>query len=226
MKIFITGTPERAEELKRKLPQNADVDYFEPDAYVEEVDLDSYDLIFDLNLDDEPEKLAMYIDLENTPVIVSSVKTQLAEMVYLCPEPFSAPLFGINALTGFIDRPIMEMSCLNPENAGQLQKICEWLGWEVKIVGDRVGMVSPRVILMIINEAFYTLQEGTASEADIDESMKLGTNYPYGPFEWCANIGIADVYETLECIYQDTHDERYKICPLLKTRYLQSVIAE
>ena len=142
----------------------------------------------------------------------------------MCPEPFAAPLYGINGLTGFIDRPIMEMSCLNPENAGQLKKICEWLGWEVKIVADRVGMVSPRVILMIINEAFYTLQEGTASEADIDESMKLGTNYPYGPFEWCRNIGIADVYETLESLYQDTHDERYKICPLMKTRYLQDAV--
>jgi 3-hydroxybutyryl-CoA dehydrogenase len=73
---------------------------------------------------------------------------------------------------------------------------------------------------MIINEAYYTVQEGTANRADIDQAMKLGTNYPLGPFEWCHKIGIADVYETLEAIYNDTHDERYKICSLLKHDYL------
>jgi 3-hydroxybutyryl-CoA dehydrogenase len=82
-------------------------------------------------------------------------------------------------------------------------------------------MVTPRILFMIINEACYTLQEGTASKEDIDTSMKLGTNYPFGPFEWANKIGIKHVYETLEAIYLDTHDERYKVCPLLKTMYLK-----
>jgi len=82
-------------------------------------------------------------------------------------------------------------------------------------------MITPRVVCMIINEAFYTVQEGTATEGDIDQAMKLGTNYPHGPFEWCDKIGLNDVYETLEALYQDTHDERYKICSLLKQRYLR-----
>jgi 3-hydroxybutyryl-CoA dehydrogenase len=42
-----------------------------------------------------------------------------------------------------------------------------------------------------------------------------------GPFEWANKIGIKHVYETLDAIYNDTHDERYKICPLLKTKYLR-----
>jgi 3-hydroxybutyryl-CoA dehydrogenase len=75
---------------------------------------------------------------------------------------------------------------------------------------------------MIINEACYTLQEGTASMQDIDISMKLGTNYPFGPFEWADKIGIKHVYETLKAVYDDTHDERYKICPMLKTIYLKN----
>jgi 3-hydroxybutyryl-CoA dehydrogenase len=95
------------------------------------------------------------------------------------------------------------------------------LNWNYKIVEDRVGMVTPRIIFMIINEACYTLQEGTASMQDIDISMKLGTNYPMGPFEWANKIGINHVYQTLENLYQDTHDERYKVCPLLKTKYLK-----
>ena len=74
---------------------------------------------------------------------------------------------------------------------------------------------------MIINEAYYTAQEGTASREDIDMAMKLGTNYPYGPFEWSERIGINHIYELLEAIYDDTHDERYKICSLLKQEYLK-----
>ena len=70
---------------------------------------------------------------------------------------------------------------------------------------------------MIINEAYYTLQEGTASRADIDTAMKLGTNYPFGPFEWSKRIGIKTIVKLLDNIYADTHDERYKICPLLRS---------
>ena len=77
---------------------------------------------------------------------------------------------------------------------------------------------------MIINEACYTLQEGTASIPDIDLGMKLGTSFPYGPFEWADRIGLEDIYTTLEAVYDDTKDERYKICPLLKTKYLRDEI--
>jgi 3-hydroxybutyryl-CoA dehydrogenase len=96
------------------------------------------------------------------------------------------------------------------------------LGLAFLSVEDRVGLIKPRVIFMIINEACYTLQEGTASIEDIDLSMKLGTNYPFGPFEWCDKIGIGYVFETLFSLYDDTKDERYKICPLLKTKYLRN----
>jgi 3-hydroxybutyryl-CoA dehydrogenase len=74
---------------------------------------------------------------------------------------------------------------------------------------------------MVINEAYYTLQEKTATTADIDLAMKLGTNYPYGPFEWAARIGLENIYQLLQAVYADTQDERYRICPLLKKTYLR-----
>jgi len=77
-------------------------------------------------------------------------------------------------------------------------------------------MATPRVVSMIINEAYYLLQERGAAANDIDAALKLGVNYPYGPFEWAEKIGIANIAQTLEAVYHDTHDERYKICPLLK----------
>jgi 3-hydroxybutyryl-CoA dehydrogenase len=73
---------------------------------------------------------------------------------------------------------------------------------------------------MIINEAYYAAQDGIASREDIDKAMRLGTNYPHGPFEWAERIGLSAVYQLIESLYRDTHDERYKVCPLLKKEYL------
>jgi 3-hydroxybutyryl-CoA dehydrogenase len=77
---------------------------------------------------------------------------------------------------------------------------------------------------MIINEAYLTVQEGTATREDIDIAMKLGTNYPYGPFEWCEKIGVQNVLAILNAAYADTKDERYKPSALLKKESLLAAI--
>jgi 3-hydroxybutyryl-CoA dehydrogenase len=114
----------------------------------------------------------------------------------------------------------MEVSFWRTDDEPQLKRICQELNTDFLIVDDRVGLVTPRIICMIINEAYYSFMEGTASREDIDLAMKLGTNYPYGPFEWSQRIGIKHIYELLEALYEDTKDERYKICPLLRKEYL------
>ncbi|QIL76451.1 3-hydroxyacyl-CoA dehydrogenase family protein [Hymenobacter sp. HDW8] len=129
--------------------------------------------------------------------------------------------FGFCGLPTLLNRPLLEVSLYNEADANKLAEICAALGTGYRVVQDRVGLVTPRVICMIINEACYTLQEGTASIQDIDKSMKLGTSYPRGPFEWANLIGVSRVYAVLEAMWQDTHDERYKVCPLLKTMYLR-----
>ena len=88
------------------------------------------------------------------------------------------------------------------------------------VVDDRVGMVTPRIIFMIINEAYFTVQEGTAGKADIDQGMKLGTNYPYGPFEWSDRIGLQHVYELLEAVYEDTKMNVTRYVPCSKRSIL------
>jgi 3-hydroxybutyryl-CoA dehydrogenase len=123
-----------------------------------------------------------------------------------------------------VGRTLLEVSLLHPETLPLLENLCKQLNTEYILVEDRVGMVTPRVISMIINEAYYTVQEGTATREDIDLAMKLGTNYPYGPFEWCEKIGVRNIYELLEAVYNDTKDERYKICPLLKKEYLKNIL--
>ncbi|MCX6352323.1 MAG: 3-hydroxyacyl-CoA dehydrogenase family protein [Bacteroidetes bacterium] len=224
MKIFITGEEKRFEEIKFILPIDAEIIYQAFSGNLDETDLSSYDLVIDLNLDDEPENLLCYAGLKDKIVLGCAVKKQLTAMVSQLPDKLECNLIGMNLLPTFINRSLKEVSIFDKDKTEKAEAIFTQLNWQTQWVDDRVGMVTPRVIFMIINEAFYTLQEGTASEKDIDISMKLGTNYPFGPFEWSDKIGIKTIYETLEAIYQDTNEGRYKICPLLKTRYLKGKV--
>ena len=183
-------------------------------------DLEIYDLLFDLNLDDDPSRIEAYASLKQKLVIGCAVKKSLRQLVQASDKRINCHLIGMNALPTFINRSKVEISFLNSADAITFDEMAKQLNWEYLTVADAVGMVTPRVIAMVINEACFTLYEQTASMNDIDVAMKLGTNYPFGPFEWCDRIGVKDVYETLEAIAKDTNDPRYKICPLLKEKYL------
>ncbi len=223
MKIYVIGTENRIEELKLKLSSVEISKITAGPAYGASSE---YDLIIDLNFDDSEDNIQYYRDLEDTLVIVSAVKQQLRVAASKSSKPIKCKLAGLNAFPTFINRKLWEMSFLNDADEKYALEKLNDLNIEAKKVQDRVGMVTPRIILMIINEAFYTVQEGTAEKSNIDSAMKLGTNYPMGPFEWAEKIGIKDVYEGLKAIADDTGDERYKICPLLKSSYFESMIVE
>jgi 3-hydroxybutyryl-CoA dehydrogenase len=221
MRIIITGEPDRMEEMRSHLlAKNPVLEVDKSDGDAEE-DFDLYDVIFDLNFDDDPSNLALYAVLKEKPVFVNAVKLSLAEAIYTSGVKVKCQLFGVNALPTFITQELWEVSLYRRFETPVLTSLMNELQLPFIPIEDRVGLVKPRVIFMIINEACYTLQEGTATIEDIDTAMKLGTGYPYGPLEWCDKIGINAVFETLAAMYEDTKDERYKICPLLKTKYLK-----
>lgn len=93
------------------------------------------------------------------------------------------------------------------------------LGMEYELVNDEIGMVTPRIVSMIINEACFVLGEGTAEVEAVDQAMKLGTNYPKGPFEWADAIGIENVFHLLESLHIATGDGKYKIAPRLRRHH-------
>ena len=131
------------------------------------------------------------------------------------------PFFGFCGLPTLLNRRLLEVSLYHEADRAKLAETCAALGTDYRVVADRVGLVTPRVICQIINEACFTVQEGTATMQDVDLGMKLGTNYPRGPFAWANAIGVERVYAVLEAMWQDTHDERYKVCPLLKRQALR-----
>src|SRR4030095_774525 len=89
-------------------------------------------------------------------------------------------------------------------------------GINYSIVPDRVGLIFPGIISMIINEAAQVYSEGIASKEDIDTAMKLGTNYPMGPLEWADKLGIELVYNILSSLQNEMGEDRYRPHPSLK----------
>lgn len=223
MKILVVGSERIFGEFKEKFAggqagASHEYEFFGTEGLREE-DLEGAQLVFDFTIDDEPENIEKYLSFEHLTVFCNLSRMSLAEIRYYNPE-ISCTLVRFNGLPTFLNRPLLEISLMGARDEEKVSRICSSLDTGYAVVADRVGMATPRIICMIINEAYYTVQEGTASREDIDLGMKLGTNYPYGPFEWCRRIGIRHVYELLEAIYEDTKDERYKICPLLKKEYM------
>jgi len=81
---------------------------------------------------------------------------------------------------------------------------------------DSPGFVTNRILMPMLNEAFYCLMENVATKESIDEIMKLGMAHPMGPLELADLIGLDVCYNILEVLYQDFNDNKYLPCPLLK----------
>lgn len=217
MQILLIGPDNRLTGLAEKFTAHS-VQRHPVEKAVVAADLKGFDLVFDLAFDAHPDRLGLYATQTDTFFFLHANRIQLQLVAAELGVRLALfNLAGINAWPGCLAAEPWELSVATDNALERLDQAAAALGIRYLRVADRVGMVTPRVISMIINEAYYTLQEGTASKADIDAGMKLGTNYPKGPFAWAQEIGLAEVRALLEAMYADTQDPRYKLCPLLKT---------
>jgi 3-hydroxybutyryl-CoA dehydrogenase len=81
---------------------------------------------------------------------------------------------------------------------------------------DSVGAVLPRIVANLVNEAAFALTEGIAEAHDIDEAMKLGTNYPHGPLAWGDRIGLDQVAGIITALAAAYGSDRYRLAPALR----------
>ncbi|MBX3368475.1 MAG: 3-hydroxybutyryl-CoA dehydrogenase [Phycisphaeraceae bacterium] len=81
---------------------------------------------------------------------------------------------------------------------------------------DRAGFVSNRVLMPMINEAFYAWMEGVAEPEAIDGIMKLGCNFPMGPLRLADFIGLDTCVHIMNVLADGLNNDRYRACPLLK----------
>lgn len=120
----------------------------------------------------------------------------------------------INAWPTFLKRSVMEGSIAGEDRRGVAEKILSCFNRKVEWVPDEPGFITARIVSMIINEAYFTLEENISTKPEIDTAMKLGTNYPYGPFEWSQKIGLKNILDLLSNL--EIISERYAPSALLK----------
>jgi 3-hydroxybutyryl-CoA dehydrogenase len=148
-------------------------------------------------------------NLPAVPVFVNSVVTTLKEL------QAGKNTIRINGWNGFLSKSSWEICGTVDEKA---KGILDALGKKYLQIADEPGFISARIIAMIINEAYYAKGESVSTPDEIDIAMKLGTNYPYGPFEWAEKIGLGQVRQLLQRL--SLTDSRYTIAPALSEKII------
>ena len=202
MQIILHGTEVAKQELLLKAPPITTVHYVP--SIQNFSDYPKAEAYIDLSFENDKNTITLLKKL-NALVIINSVSDTLAE---------TDPAFiRINGWPGFLETAVFEASCVQanlkqPAEAvfKELNKIPEWLP-------DEPGFITPKVISMIINEAYFALEQEISSKEEIDTAMKLGTAYPYGPFEWAKKIGLNNIVRLLNRLSKEK--TRYTPAPLL-----------
>lgn len=199
MKVSIISSQALKDELINQCVNNDhEITWLENHESIQQADV-LIDLLF------EPSKIDQLKNANAQLVIVNGVDFTLADV----PENFCR----INAWPTFLKNKLIEIS-VSEIHFNLARDIFSSFGKKIEQVPDIKGFITPRVVSMIINEAYFALEENVSTKNEIDLAMKLGTNYPYGPFEWSEKIGLNKIYTLLDALSQE--NLRYTPAPLLK----------
>ncbi len=164
------------------------------------------DACIDLLFENNAERIAWLNNLQVTLIIINSVITPLKNI--------QQNFIRINGWNTFLKRPVIEAATNNASFKATTEGLFLNFGKKTGWVPDITGFITPRVVASIINEAFFALEENVSTEEEIDTAMKLGTNYPFGPFEWSKKIGLQNIYSLLTALSKE--QTRYQPASLLK----------
>jgi 3-hydroxybutyryl-CoA dehydrogenase len=190
MKIVVSGTKSLFEELVEGTKgSSVRTIYVETaDEFLNHADADAY---FDLGFENSTGRKKLLSTVLPKLVFINAVSYSLTET--------NDSFVRINGWTTFLKRSIIEASADNIVQ-NKAEQVLASLNKKIDWVPDIPGFISARVISMIVNEAYFALEEGVSTKAEIDIAMKLGTNYPYGPFEWSERVGLKNIYELLTAL--------------------------
>ena len=158
-------------------------------------------------------ELGLEIDADDGPALVSCRTASLAAQcgaADACGIMIGPPLAGARMAEVTRLPSTSEATCRAAEG------FMSALGLSVEWVADAPGLVLRRIVCQLVNEAAFAIGEGAGSAEDVDAGMKLGLNHPRGPVEWSEVIGPALVLETIDGLWAERREERYRAAPLLR----------
>lgn len=176
---------------------------------------DIYDLVIDLTILKTKAKILFLRELGRTTKaeIISDLTHCWAEMV-LKETP---KIMGAVSLLFYSPTANVEFYAKNMKTQLQIETFLETIGKSgIKNQELKLGFHYPRVISMIINEAYFALGDELTSAESIDLAMKFGVNYPLGPIEWGQKIGLPHIINLLTEYSEITEDPRYRVSTALK----------
>ena len=103
-----------------------------------------------------------------------------------------------------------------PETYELIRGLAEKMGKTPIAVNEAPGFAVNRILVPMINEAIFVLQEGIASPEDIDKGMVLGANHPIGPLALADLVGLDTLLSVQDNLYKEFGDPKYRACPLLR----------
>ena len=180
----------------------------------------------DLAVEAVPENLALKLEL------FRAADAALPPAALLCSNTSSISITQLAASTSRPER-VMGMHFMNPvplmklvelvrgvqtgdETYATVRALAEKLGKVVITSQDRPGFIVNRMLIPLLNEACFALQEGVGSPEDIDTGARLGLNHPLGPLELSDLIGLDTVLFIAEVLHRDLGDDKYRPASILR----------
>jgi len=202
--IILADDKQKAELLSKNKNENVCIEFV--NDYHQLSSYKNADALFILHNEINTNELQ---SLTTRPVFIHSVISTLRDL------NLTANVSRINAWPTFLQRELWEVSI---KDEAQVKNIFEGVGWKYIVVPDEPGFIAARIISMIINEAYFAFEDGVSSKDEIDIAMRLGTNYPYGPFEWARKIGIRNIYNLLKKL--NANSNRYAMSKAMENELI------